>query len=116
MSQPNCLFCKMAAGAIPVNKAHEDEHALAFHDIAPQAPTHVLLIPKQHLTSLNDATAEHHKLLGHLLCLVPRLAAQLGLSEGGYRAVINTGADGGQSVFHLHIHLLGGRPLAWPPG
>lgn len=116
MSQPNCLFCKMAAGEIPVKQVHEDEHALAFHDNAPQAPTHVLLIPKQHLTSLNEAAAEHHKLLGHLLCLVPRLAEQLDLSAGGYRTVINTGTDGGQSVFHLHIHLLGGRPLAWPPG
>jgi histidine triad (HIT) family protein len=106
----------MVAGEIPFKKAHEDEHVLAFHDIAPQAPVHVLLIPKSHLTSLDDATPEHHELLGHLLCLVPRLAAQLGLSESGYRTVINTGADGGQSVFHLHIHLLGGRPLAWPPG
>ena len=115
MSDPNCFFCKMVAGAIPVRKAYEDDHVLAFHDIAPQAPHHLLLIPKEHLASLNDAQ-DYKILLGHLLTLVPEIAQTEGFAESGYRTVINTGADGGQTVFHLHIHLLAGRPLTWPPG
>jgi histidine triad (HIT) family protein len=116
MAEANCLFCKIAAGTIPANKVYEDEQALAFRDINPQAPTHILLIPKAHLTSLNETTANDEALLGSLLRLVPQLAQQEGLTANGYRTVINTGADGGQTVFHLHLHLLGGRPLTWPPG
>lgn len=115
MSEPNCLFCKMVAGEIPVRKAYEDQYTLAFHDIHPQAPHHVLIVPKEHIASLNEAT-EHRVTLGHLLTLVPQIAESLGVAESGFRTVINTGADGGQTVFHLHIHLLGGRHLAWPPG
>ena len=115
MSEPNCLFCKMAAGEIPVKKAYEDNLALAFHDIAPQAPQHILIIPKEHVASLNEAT-EYKITLGHLLTLAPQIAQTLGFAESGFRTVINTGADGGQTVLHLHLHLLGGRPFAWPPG
>lgn len=111
----DCLFCKIAAGTIPVNRLYEDEQVLAFPDIAPQAPTHVLLIPKKHLASHAHASAEDEQLLGHLLSAAGDLARQLGL-EGGYRMVINTGDDGGQTVSHLHLHLLGGRHMTWPPG
>lgn len=116
MTEADCLFCKLAAGTIPSDKVYEDDHALAFRDLHPQAPTHVLLIPKEHLDSLNDASQSDQPLLGHLLRLVPKIANQLGIAESGFRTVINTGGEGGQSVDHLHIHLLGGRPLTWPPG
>ena len=109
----NCLFCRVAAGEIPANIVYSDAAALAFRDINPQAPTHILVIPRAHLASLNDA--EGHD-LGLLLQAAARVARQEGLAEDGYRVVINTGADAGQTVFHLHLHLLGGRPLAWPPG
>ncbi len=111
----DCIFCNIAAGTIPVRRVHEDDRCLAFPDINPQAPTHLLLIPKQHIASHAHSTAEHGPLLGHLMAV----ASQLALSEGltnGYRLVLNTGPDGGQTVNHLHIHLLGGRPLSWPPG
>ena len=116
MTEADCLFCKIAAGTIPSEKVYEDDHALAFRDLKPQAPTHVLVIPKEHLDSLNDASQSDQALLGHLLRLVPKIANQLGIAESGFRTVINTGGDGGQSVDHLHLHLLGGRPLTWPPG
>ena len=116
MSEENCIFCKIVAGEIPANKIYEDEHALAFHDITPQAPTHVLIIPREHLESLNDAGKSDVALLGHLLWLAPKLANQVGIAENGFRTCINTGADGGQSVFHLHVHVMGGRPMTWPPG
>lgn len=112
----NCLFCRIVAGEIPAQKVYEDEHAIAFRDINPQAPTHLLLIPRRHLASLNEAGSDDHKLLGHLLCVAPRLAQQEGIAENGWRAVINTGIEAGQSVFHIHLHILGGRPLGWPPG
>ena len=114
MSDPNCLFCKMATGEIPVKKAYEDDLALAFYDNAPQAPQHILIIPKEHVASLNEA-AEHKVTLGHLLTLVPQIAAALGFAESGFRTVINTGADGGQTVFHLHIHYPGGHANGRPP-
>jgi histidine triad (HIT) family protein len=116
MSDPNCIFCKIVAGAIPCKKVFENDHVLAFHDVAPHAPTHVLLIPKIHLASLNDASSDHQAVFGELLATVPNIAKELGIAESGYRTVINTGTDGGQTVFHLHVHILGGRPLAWPPG
>jgi len=116
MSDRNCLFCRIIAGEIPANKVYEDDHAFAFRDINPQAPVHILLIPKKHIASLNDATPEDHAVLGHLMCLAPRIAKQEGTAHNGFRVVINTGADAGQTVWHIHVHLMGGRPMAWPPG
>jgi histidine triad (HIT) family protein len=109
------LFKKIIDREIPAKIAYEDDLCLAFHDIAPQAPTHVLVIPKKEIASLAAAGDDDVQLLGHLLRVVRDLAKQLGL-EGGYRVVANTGRDGGQSVDHLHLHLLGGRQLGWPPG
>ncbi len=111
----DCLFCKIARKEIPAKLLFEDERLLAFHDISPQAPQHVLIIPKEHLTSLDDLRAEHQPLAAELLMAAPRVARELGLSHG-YRTVVNTGAHGGQSVFHLHVHVLGGRTMGWPPG
>jgi histidine triad (HIT) family protein len=111
----DCLFCKIAAGTIPVTRIYEDDLCLAFPDINPQAPTHILIIPKQHITSLAHATPEDTSILGHLLATAATIATQQNLTNG-YRTVINTGPDGGQTVHHLHLHLLGGRPMHWPPG
>ncbi len=111
----DCLFCKMVAGEIPVNKVYEDEQVLAFHDIDPQAPVHFLVIPKQHLDSPAAITEENAALVGHIFAVIAKLAGELGL-ENGYRVVTNCGADGGQSVQHLHFHVLAKRSLAWPPG
>lgn len=111
----DCLFCKMVAGEIPVNKVYEDEQVLAFHDIDPQAPVHFLVIPKQHLDSPAAITGENAALVGHIFVVIAKLAGELGL-ENGYRVVTNCGADGGQSVQHLHFHVLAKRSLAWPPG
>ncbi len=116
MPENNCLFCRIIAGEIPANKVHEDDLSLAFRDIHPQAPTHVLIIPKKHIASLDEAAREDQATLGHLLLVAAELAGQLGIASGGYRTVINTGAEAGQSVWHIHVHLLGGRPLGWPPG
>lgn len=109
-----CLFCRMVAGEIPVNKVAEDEHCLAFRDIMPQAPQHILVIPKLHLTSLNDVA--DHAMVGRLSAMAVAIAKAEGFAEAGYRAVMNTNRDGGQSVYHLHLHLLAGRRLGWPPG
>jgi len=108
----DCLFCKIIAGEIPSKKAAETENVLAFHDITPQAPTHVLVIHKQHTASLSDTTDE--ALLGQWMAGVRDVARQLNLSD--YRVIVNNGPQAGQSVFHLHAHILAGRPLAWPPG
>lgn len=110
------IFSKIIAGDIPANIVHDDEHCLAFHDVSPQAPTHVLVIPKKPIPSLDDLEAEDAALMGHLWLTIRKVAGELGLAEGGYRVVVNCGRDGGQSVDHLHFHLLGGRPLSWPPG
>ena len=112
---PDCIFCSIVAGAIPVRRVFEDELCLAFPDINPQAPTHLLLIPKEHIRSHAHSTAGHTALLGHLMAAAGELARTESL-ERGYRLVLNTGDDGGQTVDHLHLHLLGGRPMAWPPG
>lgn len=116
----DCLFCKIAAGSIPVTRLYEDEHVLAFPDLRPQAPTHILLIPKQHFGSLAQTASEDAPMLGQLLVAAAVVAKQEnldpGASGGGYRLVVNTGADGGQTVQHLHVHLLGGRHMGWPPG
>ena len=111
----NCLFCRIASGAIPVKRLYEEDEVLAFPDINPQAPVHILLIPKRHLASHAHAVAGDAELLGKLLWAVGELARSQGL-EDGYRLVINTGPDGGQTVDHLHVHLLGGRRMDWPPG
>ena len=116
MSDPNCLFCKIIDGQIPGEFVHKDEKCVVIRDINPQAPTHVLVIPREHMESLDDASAGDEQLLGHLLRVAARIANQAGLGESGYRTVINTGAGAGQSVFHIHVHVLGGRPLGWPPG
>ena len=111
----DCLFCKIVAGTIPAKRVFEDELSLAFADINPQAPTHLLLIPKQHIASLAHAERGQAALLGHLLATAAEIAKTAQLDRG-YRIVINTGADGGQTVDHLHLHLLGGRHMTWPPG
>jgi histidine triad (HIT) family protein len=111
----DCLFCKIASGAIPVKRLYEDDHVLAFPDINPQAPVHILVIPKQHLSSLAHATPEDTAMLGHLISAAGEVARAQDLTNG-YRLVINTGPDGGQTVDHLHVHLLGGRHMTWPPG
>lgn len=108
-----CLFCKIAAGEIPSTKAYEDETVLAFHDIAPQAPVHVLIIPKKHIQSADALTAEDDALLAHMFAVARRLAAELGVKESGYRLITNIGPDAGQSVPHLHLHLIGGKELSW---
>ena len=112
----DCLFCKIAAGDIPSNKLFEDDQLLAFYDIDPQAPVHFLVIPKKHIDSAAVLTEDDAALLGHIYAVIAQLAAQLGIAENGYRVVTNVGADGGQSVNHLHFHVLAGRSLAWPPG
>lgn len=111
----DCIFCRIVSGEIPSKKAYEDEWIYAFHDLEPQAPVHVLIVPRKHLGSLDDATQEDEALLGHLLLKVKEIAEGLGL-ENGYRLVANTGVDGMQSVKHLHFHLLGKRRMLWPPG
>lgn len=110
-----CLFCKIVAGSIPANRIYEDELTIGFPDINPQAPTHLLLIPKEHIASQARALTQHKPLLGHLMATAAELAQSQGLVKG-YRVVINTGDDGGQTVHHLHLHLLGGRAMGWPPG
>ncbi len=110
------LFEKIIARQIPAKIAHEDELCIAIHDISPQAPVHVLVIPKKPIARVGAATAADQAILGHLLLTAGNLAKQLGVSESGYRLVINSGAHGGETVPHLHVHLLGQRPLAWPPG
>jgi len=116
MAEENCLFCKIIAGEIPGDFVHQDERCVVIRDINPQAPSHVLVIPREHLESLDDASQKDESLLGHLLRVGARVANDLGHGEDGYRTVINTGAGAGQSVFHLHVHVLAGRPLSWPPG
>ena len=110
----DCLFCKIAAAEIPATNVRETDEFLAFRDINPQAPTHILVIPKQHIASLNEATDP--ALVGRLLLFARDIARDEGLAERGYRVVINTNAEAGQTVFHIHAHVLGGRPMTWPPG
>ncbi|MFC6646432.1 histidine triad nucleotide-binding protein [Granulicella cerasi] len=111
----DCLFCKIVSGDIPATRVYEDEQVLAFPDIHPQAPTHLLIIPKKHIRSHAEAAAGDKEMLGHLMFAAGELAREKKL-DGGYRLVINTGPDGGQTVDHMHVHLLGGRPMHWPPG
>jgi histidine triad (HIT) family protein len=116
MSEQSCLFCRMIAGEVPADLLHQDESCVVIRDINPQAPTHVLVIPREHMESLNEASVRDEALLGHLLRVGARIANDEGHAEDGYRTVINTGTGAGQSVFHLHVHVLGGRPMTWPPG
>jgi histidine triad (HIT) family protein len=112
----SCLFCRIVAGEIPARTVFEDDDLVAFEDIAPQAPMHVLVVPRTHVATLNELTAEHDALVGRLLRRGAAIARERGYAERGYRAVFNCNAEAGQSVFHLHLHVLGGRPMAWPPG
>jgi len=111
----DCLFCRILRNEIPAKKIYEDEHTFAFEDINPQAPTHVLIIPKRHVRGLKEATPEDAELIGRCHLAAAHIARQRGI-EDGYRTVLNVGPQAGQSVFHLHVHLLGGRSLHWPPG
>jgi histidine triad (HIT) family protein len=111
----SCLFCKIIDGSIPSTAVYQDDRAYAFADIDPKAPVHILIVPREHLASLAEASDDHPALLGHLLWVAAGIARDKGLSKG-YRVVINTGADGGQTVDHLHLHLMGGRQMTWPPG
>ncbi len=112
----DCLFCRIIEKEIPSKIVHEDEHAIAFEDINPQAPVHLLIVPRKHIAGLNDAGKDDAGLLGHLQLVAAQLAQARGIAESGYRTVFNTGRGAGQSVFHLHLHLLGGRGMRWPPG
>jgi histidine triad (HIT) family protein len=111
-----CLFCRIVNREIPAAIVYEDDRVLAFNDINPQAPSHVLVIPKRHVTSLNDLGPEDDALIGEVVRRAATVASDRGLSNGGFRTVFNTGRDGGQTVSHVHLHLLGGRPMTWPPG
>jgi len=113
---PGCIFCRIIRRELPAKVLFETDRSLAFEDVRPQAPVHVLVIPKDHIASLNEAPAGTEKLLGELLFDARRAAREKGLSESGYRIVLNTGPESGQAVFHIHFHVLGGRPLHWPPG
>jgi histidine triad (HIT) family protein len=115
MADP-CLFCRIAAGEIPAQVVYEDDNALAFRDINPQAPTHILIIPRRHIPSVNALEAGDAEQVGYLYLVARDLARAEGVAEEGYRLVMNTGPAAGQSVDHIHLHLLGGRPLHWPPG
>ena len=112
----DCLFCKIIAGNLPATIVHKDDRLTAIRDRHPQASTHILILPNRHLASVADASADDEPLLGALLRTASQIAEKEGLAAGGYRLVINTGPDAGQSVFHLHVHLLGGRRMGWPPG
>ncbi|MFT0213109.1 histidine triad nucleotide-binding protein [Pseudomonas sp. F1_0610] len=111
----DCIFCKIASGAIPSKKIYEDDKVIAFHDLAPQAPLHFLVIPKKHIATLNDLTEEDRLLAGHILFTAQRLAKELGC-EQGFRVVMNCNELGGQTVYHIHLHVLGQRSMSWPPG
>lgn len=116
MSETDCLFCKIIAGNAAAEVVYQDSRCVVIRDINPQAPTHALVIPHEHIESLDDASQKDESLLGHLLRVSARVANDHGLTDGGYRVVVNNGSGAGQSVFHLHIHVLGGREMQWPPG
>jgi histidine triad (HIT) family protein len=106
-----CIFCKIVEGELPAKVVYEDDKVMAFHDINPQAPVHVLIIPKEHVPTLNDLEEKHKELLGHIFLVIKKLAKEMGIDESGYRVLVNCNRDGGQEIYHLHFHLLGGKPL-----
>ena len=112
----DCIFCKIAAKDIPVNAVYEDEHVIAFPDINPVAPVHILVIPKKHIAHILDISEADAPLLGHILSVIPKIAEKNSLEADGFRLVANTKDNGGQTVYHLHFHILGGRRMSWPPG
>lgn len=112
----DCIFCKIISGDIPGDIVHQDDDVLAFRDLNPKAPTHILIIPKTHISTLNDLQVEDAELVGKLYLAAKKIAADEGIAEDGYRTVMNCNAQAGQTVFHIHLHLLGGRPMSWPPG
>ena len=112
----DCLFCKIVAGQVPATIVFQDDHLVAFKDITPRAPTHVLIVPRRHIASLNDLSAGDDALVGEMVRAAAAVATEQGLADRGYRTVFNCNADAGQTVFHIHLHLLGGRTMAWPPG
>jgi histidine triad (HIT) family protein len=112
----DCLFCKIIDKTIPADIVYEDDRVIAFRDVAPQAPTHILVIPRQHISTLNDLNEGNNELIGHILYVAKTIAAAEGLAEDGYRVAMNCNNHGGQTVFHIHLHLLGGRQMQWPPG
>ena len=115
-SSPDCLFCKIVEQKIPATIIHRDEHVVAFKDITPRAPMHILVIPIRHIATLSDAAESDAEIFGRLMVTGARLAKDVGYADSGYRVVMNAGPDAGQTVFHVHLHVLGGRPLSWPPG
>lgn len=112
----DCIFCKIADGRIPSTRVYEDDICVAFDDLSPQAPTHILIIPREHFDSLDNTSLDDRGTLGHLLSVAASIAREKGFADNGYRVVINTNSDGGQTVFHLHVHLLAGRQFVFPPG
>lgn len=114
--EDTCIFCRIVAGSIPARLAYEDDDVLAFHDVDPRAPVHVLVIPRRHIASVNDLQSDDRDLVGGLYLAAKKIAQDLGVAESGYRLVMNCGAQAGQSVDHIHLHVLGGRGLKWPPG
>ena len=116
MADSNCLFCRIVAGEIPADVVRSTPEAVAFRDINAQAPTHILIIPRKHIPSVTELVPEDAEIMGQLFLVAQELAREEGIDEGGYRMVVNAGADAGQTVFHIHLHLLGGRGMAWPPG
>ena len=114
--EEKCLFCDIIQKNIPAKIVHESEHVLAFHDIRPQAPVHILIIPKEHIATLNDIKSEHQNIIGEMFLVANKLAKDFGFSEKGYRTIFNCNHDAGQDVYHIHLHLLAGRRFHWPPG
>ena len=114
--EKNCIFCRILSGEIPANKVYESPEIFAFRDVNPQAPTHILLITREHIAGTNDLEEEHAELVGKMVLAARDLAKKEGISEGGYRLVFNCNRNAGQAVFHIHLHLLGGRVFSWPPG
>jgi histidine triad (HIT) family protein len=112
----DCLFCKIIEKQIPASIVYEDGRVVAFNDINPQAPTHVLVVPKEHIATPLDIADEHNELIGHMFQVAANIAKERGIAERGFRALMNCNAEAGQSVFHIHLHILGGRPMQWPPG
>ncbi len=112
----DCVFCKISSGEIPAKIVHRDENLVAFRDIAPQAPTHILIIPTRHLSTIQELNTSDRELVGDMVLLANKLAKDDGIAENGYRLVLNCGPDGGQTAYHVHMHLLGGRAMHWPPG